>query len=192
MEWEITPGQMIPQYNTVLFTDVYKNVESFIDDYKTCQIPQLLKEDSIKTLFYLLYARYGNNPLANLDINQFKYKVFAIIFQYGPTWEKRLELQKEIREMSVEEARLGATSIYNNALNPETAPSTQTLEELSFINSQNTSKYKKSKTDAFTHLWELLRFDVSEEFIKKFRVLFDPIPRPDRTYIYTTVEETEE
>ena len=42
-------------------------------------------------------AKYGNNPIANKDINQFKYKLFSTVFMYGPTWAKRLDIQKILR-----------------------------------------------------------------------------------------------
>jgi hypothetical protein len=41
--------------------------------------------DNVSLVYYLLYARYGNNPIANRDENQFKFKIFSVIFQYGPT-----------------------------------------------------------------------------------------------------------
>ena len=125
-----TMSNMIPQYSTVLFTDIYDNVDDFIADYKNESsdfvngIPNLISDTSAETLFYLLYGRYGNNPIANRDINQFKYKLFSVIFQYGPTWEKRLEVQAALRQLSLDDIRLGSKAIYNQALNPSTEPST--------------------------------------------------------------------
>ena len=52
-------------------------------------------------MYYLLYARYGNTPIANYDQTQWKYKMFSIIFQYGPTWEKRLGIQTTLRGLQV-------------------------------------------------------------------------------------------
>ena len=186
---EIQAGQMIPQYNTILFTNVYNNVDDFLNDYKNNGIPALLTDSSIQTLFYLLYARYGNNPIANQDVNQFKYKLFSIIYQYGPTWEKRLEIQAELRGLTLDQAAEGARQIYNHAYNPETAPSTQDTEELNFVNDQNVSKSKKAPVQAAMELWDMLRVDVSETFLKEFRKLFLKVVRPQRTYIYTELED---
>ena len=186
----VQPGQMIPQYENKYFTQFYDNAEAFIEDYKTCGIPVILKDDSLTTLFYLLYARYGNSPIANSDETQFKYKLFSIIFQYGPTWEKRLEIQTELRGLTITQAAEGARSIYNHAFNPGTAPSTQDTEELNYVNDQNVSKYTKAPTQAAMDLWDMLRVDVSEVFLKEFRKLFLSVVRPQHTYIYTTeVEE---
>ena len=81
---------------------------------------------------------------------------------------------------------------YNSALNPSDAPSTGTLEELDFINGQNTTNYKKSKMDAYGQLWDLLSTDVTEEFIVKFRNCFKQFVAPDRRWIYVTDVEEEE
>lgn len=65
-------------------------------------------------------------------------------------------------------------------MNPEIEPDTQTLEELPYINSQNTSKYKKGKLDALAALYEVLSRDVTKEFINQFRVLFLVIVQPEK------------
>lgn len=182
----IIPGQMIPMYENKYFTQIYDNVDSFIEDYKTCGIPPILKDESLATLFYLLYAKYGNSPIANSDENQFKYKLFSIIFQYGPTWEKRLEIQSDIRSLTLEEARIGYMNISNHAYNPETSPSTQDTNELNYVNDQNVSKSSKSKIDAARDLWYTLRTDVTIDFLDEFKRLFLKVVRPQHTYIYTT------
>lgn len=185
----IIPGQMIPQYENKYFTQIYDNVELFIEDYKTCGLPVILSDTSLTTLFYLLYAKYGNSPIANSDENQFKYKVMSIIFQHGPTWEKRLELQADMKALTLEEARVGYTNINNHAFNPETAPSTQDTNELNYVSDQNVSKSSKSKIDAVRDLWYILRTDVTTDFLDEFKKLFLKVVRPRDTYIYTTLIE---
>lgn len=76
---------MIPQYDTKLFTEVWDNVSDFVYDYKNVGIPTTISDANATTLFFLLYARYGNSPIANYDIEQWKYKIFSVIFQFGPT-----------------------------------------------------------------------------------------------------------
>lgn len=190
MVWN--PGQMIPMYENKYLTQIYSTVEEFIEDYKTCGLPVILSDTSLTTLFYLLYAKYGNSPIANSDENQFKYKMMSIIFQHGPTWEKRLEIQADIRALSLEEARVGFTNINNHALNPDTAPSTQDTNELSYVNDQNVSKSTKSKVDAANDLWYILRTDASTYFLDEFKKLFLKIVRPQHTYIFSTVETDDE
>ena len=180
-----------PQFNTQKFTDVWESVNDFLYDYQHVGIPVSIKVDtSAQTLYYLLYARYGNSPIANMDVNQFKYKVFSVIFQYGPTWEKRLDIQSKLRNLSDSDIQQGAKAIYNSALNPSTTPSTGSLEELNYINQQNTTNYKKSKLEAYGILWELLNTDVTGEFINKFKACFKTFVMPERPLVY--VEEEDE
>lgn len=179
-----------PEYDTKLFTEIWEEATDFLDDYENAGIPKTISVTNATTLYYLLYAKYGNNPIANRDINQFKYKVLSIIFEYGPTWEKRLDIQSKLRNLTEDELIRGAKAIYNSALNPSQAPSTATLEELEYINAQNTTNYKKSKMEAYAQLWELLNTDVTSAFVGKFKVCFKQFVRPEKPLIY--VSEIEE
>ena len=173
-------------YRTKKFTDFYPTSQDFVNDYHLCGIPSTITDDTATTLFYLLYARYGNSHIINSDENQFKYKMFSIIFQYGPTWEKRLDIQNKLRNLTEDELMYGTKAIYNTANNPGTDPSTGSLEELQYINSQNTTGYKKSKMDAYANLLALLDTDVTEDFIKKFGKLFITILEPREPLWYAT------
>lgn len=186
-----TMNKMIPQYATKLFCDIWDSVDKFLDDYHTIGegIPNKITDDNAKVLFYLLYSKYGNNPIANYDEMQFKFKVMSIIWQYGPTWQKRLEIQDNLRSMSEDELMSGAKQIYNHAMNPGNLPSTASLEELDYINDQNTSNYKRGKLEAYGTLWEILKVDVTNEFLNKFLICFKKFAEPARTYIYVTEED---
>ena len=180
---------MFGNYRTKKFSDIYSNVETFLSDYENVGIPNLITTTNATTLFYLLYARYGNSTIANFDQNQFKYKLFSTIFQYGPTWEKELEIQAELRGLTADEIREGSRAIYNKALNPNTAPTT---EELDYISEQNTTKYKKSKIEGYGLLMELLKRDVTEEFLNKFKKLFISVVEPYKPLWYVEEEGGEE
>lgn len=183
---------MLPRYDTKLFTEIWEDKDAFLSDYNGATavgIPSTISSANATVLYYLLYAKYGNNPIANLDEEQFKYKVFAIIWQYGPTWEKRISIQTALRNLSDTDIQLGAKAIYNTALNPSTAPTTSSLTELTYINQQNTTNYKKSKLEAYGILWELLKTDVTEEFLNRFKKLFKQFVRPEKTWIYVSEED---
>lgn len=189
-------NRMIPQYSTVKFTDIWDEADEFVADYKDSGIYELensrISDTSANALFYLLYARYGNSPIANRDITQFQYKVFATIMQYGPTWEKRLNVQKAIRDLTVDDIRAGAFAMYNQAQNPATAPSTDTTDELTYINGQNTTRYTKSPLEGYSILLELLDTDVTKEFIDKFKICFKTFVQPERPLIYVSEEDEDD
>lgn len=173
-------------YRTRTFTDIYPKVEDFIKDYTYNGIKTTITTDSITTLYYLLYARYGNSHIVNSDENQFKYRLFSTIFMYGPTWEKRLDVQNKLRGLTDKELIEGTKQINNHSYNPSTEPSTSDTEELPTTNEQTSTKYKKSKMDAYAVLIALLETDVTEEFVAKFKKLFLSIVEPQNPLWYIT------
>lgn len=184
--------RMTKQYSTMLFSDIYPDVDEFIKDYDSVGIPTIINSASARTLFFLLYARYGNSPIANRDLNQFKYKLFSVIFQFGPTWEKKLDIQSKIRSLSEEDLMTGSKVINNHAFNPGNEPGTASLDELNYINEQNSQNYKKSKAEAYMTLWNMLAEDVTESFIDRFKVLFKLVVYPEDPLLYYDGEEEEE
>ena len=171
------------------FTDVYGTFEEFEKDYNELGFPNIFREETtLRLLYVLLIGRYANSTISNSDLNQFRYSLFSIVWQYGGTWEKRVEIQRELRELSLDKESdiyIGAKAIYNTAVNPGTAPSTKDLEELEFINSQNTTGYKTSKLDGLMKLYEMLRTDVTNEFLGKFKDLFIKIAIGKTKYYIT-------
>lgn len=186
--------QMLPMYNTETFSQIYPTFESFKDTFdndfdkyaKDC-----ISENSLKTLYWLLYSRYGENPIVNLTINIFKSKIVAITFQKGPTWERKLSLQKSLRDLSEDDLLTGARTILNRAEHDEGEPGTDTDELLGYINLQNVSKMRRSKIDAYSFLQDILKSDVTEEFISSYAKLFSRFVSPTVRRIYPNDVEEE-
>ena len=116
-------GSLYGNYRQYKFTDVYDNADDFVADYKDNGFPTTIKDESANVLFYLLYSRYGNNTIASSDLTRFKYKMFGTVWQYGPTWEKKLDIQKMLREYT--EAQIlageGYTSESDNTVTSTTS-----------------------------------------------------------------------
>lgn len=159
--------QMMPMYSTKNFEDIYDSVNTFMADYGTLGLPKTISDQNAQILYYLLFSRYGNSPIANYDENQFKVKLQAVIWQFGPTWEKRLDIQDKLRKLTDLELSTGTTTtnvstgssegtssdtgstIKNHAFNPgEISSQTTTLNgpELTYIDQQNTDKMTGSST----------------------------------------------
>ena len=161
---------MKPMYDTNLFCEIWDSSESFLADYNntgtefTNQVPATISQQNALMTYLLLFSRYGNNPIANYDVTQFKNKIFTTIWQYGPAWEKRLKMQEDIRSLTLEEIMTGTktgwtsdgsqsqtntgsdTTINNHAYNPSTAPSTQSTSELDDIDQQQVAKGSNTST----------------------------------------------
>lgn len=176
------------------FSDIFPDVDVFTESYKNSGLykdPNKLSDDGITVLYYLLYARYGNSTIASFDEGQFTYKVFSLMFMYGPAWESKLKLQEELRKLVDDPDKLteGAFTIHNHSYNPSTDPATTSEQILNTINDQNTSRFKKGKLDAFAMAAEILKTDVTEAFIGKFKKLFIVIVEPNLPLWYETEKE---
>lgn len=120
----------------------------------------------------------------------FQVRFMSRLWQYAPAWKKELEIQNKLRAMSLENGELfdGTKAIHNAALNPGTPPGTNTSDELDYINSQNVTKYKKSKIEGLATLTELLKKDVTDAFLRRFDDFFKTIIYTGRDLTYTTYQ----
>ena len=176
------------KYTTPTFSEIYENATEFVNSYKASPLYLSELTDANLTIIYnLLLARYGETPIYNKTADIFKVKFYSLIYQYAPTWQKKLSIQTTLRGLSESELIVGTTTIYNRASNPETAPTTETLDELTYINDQNTQKFKRNKSQAYSELYQLLRDDITEDFIRRFKILFRNIVAGD--YVYIEEEE---
>ena len=193
-----------PKYNKLTFLEVWPTVGAFLTDFgqiagETMLLPNGVMTNQGKfTLYWLLVARYGNNPIVNNDVTQWKMKIFSLMFAYGPAWEKKAAIQNTILSLTESDILVGAKQIYNHALNPSTAPKTSDLEELNYINDQNTALHKKSKLEAYSILWEMIHTDHTEKFLVRFKDCFSkfvgvlPVPFYIDDIDILPIEEEEE
>lgn len=184
---------MIPDMRHKKFHQFWgTDVDSFVADAQANGIPLLINTDTAKTAYWLLLAEFANSTIANDDETQFKNRLFSTIFRYGPTWEKRLEIQEKIRNLSEEEIARGAKQIINKAEHPGTQPSTASLEELDMISEQNVVNNKRDKLTGYNNLLALLETDVTASFIDRFRPLFLKCVAPEQPTLYRNLMEDEE
>lgn len=168
------------------FTDIWSSDDAFLEDINSSKIDLSFLDDTQKELiYYLLYASYGNSTIANFTTLQFKYKVFTIIYQYAPAWLKRREIQMALFKLDItsEDFFKGTKVIYNSSENPSSAPSTDTLEELTTIDHQNTTNYKYNKLDAYSRLYNIVYNDGTKDFINQFKKLFINVVVSDITIL---------
>ena len=185
-------------FMTKTFADEFKSADDFLNEYKANGIPATISDDSVKTLYYLLYSRYGNSNIANADENQFKYRVWSTIYSYGPTWSKKMEIQNKFRTMSEDDLITGTRVLYNHSYatsqpifeldsqNRVVSEGTDSDVELPTINDQNVNKTRKGKIEAYGMLVALLEEDITTRFLDKFKDLFISIVQPYSPLYYET------
>lgn len=179
----------IPQFNRIKFTDVWDNADSFYTDYNESGLKGAIDEEHTKLLYYLLVGKYANNIIANYDVNQFKYKVYSIIFSYGAEWQRKLAIQKTFRDMSEADLIRESKTIMNHANNPSTPPSTGETEELNYVDDQNVSTRNKAKIEAYQFLWSVLQSNITPEFVGKFESCFTKFLAPYIEVVYCSKDD---
>ena len=179
------------EFRTRTFAEIFPDFKTFAQEYNTTPLKIEFSPDaglSIEAFYYMMYAHYGNSHIAFSDENQFKYYMYSIIFQHGPTVIRKREIRDKLLGLSFDEIISGGKTIYNHAMNPNTAPSTSTMEELLTINDQNTANYKKAMVTGLTEFLEVISTDPVDSFIHRFRQLFIKVLAPDYPLYYVTEE----
>lgn len=180
-------------YNTKTFTQIWNNADSFVSDYKASKLydsGNKISDGNAEVLYYLLFAKFGNNPIANWDENQFKYKVFSIIFQYGPNWERELEVQFELRKLNITELQAGSIVMFKHAYGDATSPSAS--DDMSYTNDKNEQKTTRAKVDGYALLLSLLKEDITDKFLNKFKVCFKMVVYPEHPMLFETDVDDDE
>lgn len=163
-------------YRTRRFSEIFPDKEAFRTEYLNIGIGGFSNDETLNTLYVLLYARRGNDAIMSSDETRFKYDLFSIIYKYGAEYEKKKEIQDAIKNLSNEELERGTTSINNHALNPSTVPQTQEFEQLKKIDSQTATGFKHSRIEALNIQAASLDTSYIEKFLSRFDRLFNPYP----------------
>lgn len=175
------------------FLDYYPDLATFKEDYENLGIPKVFQDQStIQVLYWLLCTRYGVSTVLGYNFQMFRPILFTRIWQYGGTWQKRVKIQQKLRGLSLQEGSQiykGGKAIYNSAFNDSSAPSTQSMQQIAYINSQNTTNFKKSTLEGLALLNTMLETDVTQQFLDKFSNLFKKIIYSGNTQLYPTYEQ---
>ena len=174
-------------YDTSTFSEVYPSFDEWEADNEvfkdSLNFYGQLTEDTLKQIYYILASEYAfSHHIGSRD--QWKLMLWARVMEYGPYLKKELEVQREVLATDIENLREGGKAIYNTALNPGTRPTTGSLQELDYINQQNTTNYKKSKPEAYAILVELMNKNLIKDFVRKFKDLFITVCYPDYPLYY--------
>lgn len=180
---------------TQTFADIYPDSDTFLKEYNATSetfknpFPDVFSGDASKVviLWSLLTSRYMNSSISNYDETQFKYRLFSIIWQFAPAWQKKLDIQEKLRNLTDDEIITGSKTISDHAFNPSTEveggpnPDSGIIET---INEQNKVRLVKSKLEGYSILWDILKNDVTNDFLAKFKTLFTVIVEPTTKLLY--------
>ena len=183
-------------FDNITFSDLWSTEEEFVNSYKEVGFPQTFEggnyvtDEDLKLIWLLLLGRFADSTIKPFNTyGAFHVRFMSRVWQHAPAWKKNLEIQNKLTSLSLEDGSdiyKGGSAIYNTAMNPSTQPGTGTDQELNFINNQNVTKHKKSKLEGLAMLSDLLKNDVTEQFLKRFDDFFKTIIYTGRTLVYET------
>jgi hypothetical protein len=183
---------LFQHFDNITFSQLWETPKDFIASYNITGLPKepYVDDETLGLIWTLMIGRFADSTIKPYNtFGAFKIRFMSRVWQYAPTWKKELDIQAKLRAFSLEDGSdlfLGSSAIYNSALNPGTAPASNDTDELNFINSQNVTKYKKSKIEGYSLLVDLLKNDVTEAFLRRFDDLFKTIIYTGRSLEYAT------
>lgn len=172
-------------FRNALFLEVFPDYAAFEEARDLVALPdRLASADTLKTIYTLLCARYGESVIAYNSIHLFKQAIFSTIFSHAPAWEKRIELQDRLRELTQDQIARSTRAVHNHSYNDGTPPGTGADELLPTTDAQNTSTFYRGELDGIRDVWALLDVDATEDFLNEFRPHFIAIVAPSHPLLY--------
>lgn len=159
---------------TKTFIEVFPTSTDFVSNFTESVYKEYITDTSkLEIIYDLLLSKYENSRISSINVTSWKRQVNSILFSYGPTFIKKLEIQKTLRELTEKDITTGAVNKNTHGYNPSDVPGTSNSDtEIETVNEQSLQKYTKGKLDGYANLWELLANDITSSFIGKFKKLF--------------------
>lgn len=177
---------LAPEYENLTYDTIFPDALTFVAKIRgTTLITETEITDSfLETLFVMLYAKHGTDPIVSANEEQWICRVALTTKSYAPTYLKKNSIQAALRALDLDELREGYKNIFNHAINPSTKPSTDNTEELPYINDQTVNKGKRGPADAYAYLWDILNSNLTEDFLRKYDKLFSKVATTTNRAIY--------
>lgn len=163
------------------FWDVWE-----VSPFKT---EELTKED-LEIVYNNLNARYYSSNFIYMNDLEISLNVMRIVSEYYPNAKERINLVKQIRDMSVEEFKQSGIMIDSQGSNPKI--STRMDELINLIDSQQASFQLKSQEQALKGKFIAMYDGVMQTFIDMFKEQFVTLYAGVVDYIYRNKLEDED
>ena len=166
-------------YNTRTFKDIWATSDDFNTDLSASAFAGCI--ENVTLVYYLLYSRFANSHIVGKDEDQWKIRLFTRLYSCGPTYEKKMAIQKTLREMTDDELLTNGQMISKMGYNPSTVQEdggVNSVSDISTVDQQNSTKTVSGKLNAYANLWLALKTDITSAFINDFKDLFISVILP--------------
>lgn len=166
-------------YNTKTFKAIWATSDDFVTDLTASAFTGCIENPTL--VYYLLYSRFANSHIVGKDEDQWKIRMFTRLYSCGPTYEKKMAIQKSLREMTDEDLLTNGQMISKMGYNPSTVVEdggVNAVSDISTVDQQNSTKTVSGKLNAYANLWLALKTDITSAFINDFKDLFISVILP--------------
>lgn len=130
----------------------------------------------VQKYFFMLYARYKNSTIIGEDEDQWKDRFYLTFYEFAPSYKQKYSIQQKLRTMTEEDMVKGAMQKTQHGYNPSTDVNPDPDTAITTVNDQNLLRYTKGKLNGYNELLALLKNDVTEQFVNRFKNLFIKVP----------------
>lgn len=148
---------------------------------------ETITKDELREIYNHLLARYYNWHYVYLDDFGIALNTMHTIHDFYPNTKERLNIAKQIRDLSVEEFSKSGITIMSNGSNPKTRTNMDELIEL--VDSQEANFQLKSKEQALRAKFASLVDGIMDDFVDRFQDQFVKLYSGVNNYIYMNEEE---
>lgn len=110
---------------------------------------------------------------------------------YGPSWAKELELQQQLRGLTNEQLSEGTVRLNNTVLNEGTVVD-DPKQLLGRLNDQRASITQRGTIEQINSVLMLLKDDVTENFIDRFKPIFAIVTTPSNELLYEVDDDVDD
>lgn len=141
-----------------------------------------ISKESIKDCYNHLLAHYYNWHFIFPDDLGISLNVYEKVQEFLPNVITRLDLVKQLRDLSLEEFKKSGIQISSSGANPKMA--TEMDELIDLVDSQNANFQLKSQEQVLKAKFMSLYDGIFDDFVKRFEYMFVKLYNGVNSYIY--------
>lgn len=149
-----------------------------------------LEEEDLKDIYNHMMAKYYNWHYVYLDDFGIAMNTMHVIHDFYPNTKERLQIAKNLKDMSLEEFKKSGMIIDSQGANPKTA--TEMDELIGLVDSQSASFQLKSQEQALRAKFLSLYDGIMDEFLARFDYQFVKLYNGVNNYIYRNKEDEDD
>lgn len=146
-----------------------------------------ITEEQMKDCYYHLLASFYNWHFIYMDDLGISLNTYHIIHDYYPNALTRLDLVKQLRDMTLEEFEKSGITINSQGGNPKVATDMDKLIDL--VDSQTANFQLKSKEQVLKAKFVSLYDGIFDEFVDRFKDCFVKLYSGVNSYLYLNPQE---